>query len=73
MTTPTTDTIPTLKEFRQQLAAWAVHIREQRFKDRQAFISWLSDMPSKELAQAIDAEVTRDDLWEMYLRERYGA
>ena len=62
-----------LAELKGKLRAWTAHVDRLGLDDRRLFVEWLSgSLEPREFALAIDAEIDRQSLFAVYLRERYG-
>ena len=63
---------PTLSELRESVNAWKAHVDRLSLDDRQRFAAWMIEQGPDLLAWLIDSEVGREEIYHVYLRDRYG-
>jgi hypothetical protein len=63
-----------LDTLKAQLERWQFQIAALELEDRDRFVTWLQEtMTPQQFALIVDGEILRAALWEIYLRDRYGA
>ena len=64
--------VPTVEELEESVNNWIQHLTTHDLQDRKDFAGWLLARGTAFLAYSIDAEIDRHEMYQVYLKDRYG-
>jgi len=64
--------VPTVEELEESVNSWIQHVCTCDLQERKDFAGWLLARGPAYLAWAIDAEIPRHEMYQVYLKDRFG-